>query len=117
MLLLSITLKETLTAFSTRPHGLRKIMYTDFKLGSPSLYKQRTEPSLAQRTFEKSNPFGDPDARHCLAFIDTEDRYLDSSYIWTEDATIVNRELGKHVRAAGKTVSRVRIKFNTSRHD
>jgi len=116
ILLFSIPLKGTLTAFSTRPHGLCKIMYTGFKLGSPSLYKQRAEPSLAQRAFEKSNPFDDPDARHCLAFIDTKDRYLDSSYIWTEDATIVDRELSKHVRAAGKTVSRVRIKFNTSRH-
>lgn len=101
-----------MAAFSTCPHGLRKIMYTDYKLGSPALYKQRAEPSLAQRTFEESNPFNDPDARNCLAYIDTEDRYLDSSYIWTEDATVIDRELSKHVRAAGKVVSRARTNLS-----
>ena len=92
-------------AFSTRSHGLRKIMFTDLELGNKVQYKQRARPSFTQCFLDQGDPFDDPEAQNCMAFIDTENRYLDSSYVWTDEAADVQRELNKLVRAAGKTVS------------
>lgn len=80
-------------------------MFTDLELGNKVQYKQRSRPSFTQCFFDQSDPFGDPEAQNCMAFIDTENRYLDSSYIWTKEAAVVQRELNKLVTAAGKTVS------------
>jgi hypothetical protein len=91
-------------AFSTRSHGLRKIMLTDYKLG----VKRCSESSLARHAFDESNPFDDPEAQNCMAYIDAENRYLDSSYVWIKEAAIVDRELSKLVEAAGKKVRQSR---------
>ena len=58
-----------------------------------------------RRAFNESKPSGDPKTSNCLDFIETEDRYLGSSYIWTKNAIIANRELNQRVTAAGKKVS------------
>jgi len=102
---ITLTHNTKLAAFSTRSHGLRKIMFTDLELGNKVQYKQRSRPSFTQCSFDQSDPFGDPEAQNCMAFIDTENRYLDSSYIWTKEAAVVQCELNKLVTAAGKTVS------------
>jgi hypothetical protein len=52
-----------------------------------------------------------------MAFIDTENRYLDSSYIWTNEAAVVQRELNKLVTAAGKTVRHTCTTQITWTHD
>jgi hypothetical protein len=80
-------------------------MFTDLELNLFSQYKQRAKPSLTRCILDQSLPFDDPEAPNCMAFIDAEDRYLDSSYVWTKEATVVQRELNKLVKAAGKTVS------------
>lgn len=96
---------KNLAAFSTRSHGLRRIMFTDLELRLGLKYKQRAMPSLTRCILDRTVPFDDPEAQNCMAFIDTEDRYLDSSYVWTDEATVVQRELNKVVTAAGKKVS------------
>jgi len=77
-------------------------MVADYKLG----FKQCSETSPARRAFDESNPFNDPEAQNCMAHIDAENRYLDSSYVWMKDAAIVDRELSKLFKAAGKKVRR-----------
>lgn len=106
-----------LAAFSTRSHGLRKIMFTDLELGNKVQYKQRAKPSFTRCFLDQGDPFGDPEAQNCMAFIDTENRYLDSSYIWTNEAAVVQRELNKLVTAAGKTVRHTCTTQITWTHD
>lgn len=93
---------KNLAAFSTRSHGLRKIMFTDLELRLGLKYKQRFGPSFTRCILDRSVPFDDPEAQNCMAFIDADDRYLDSSYVWTDEAAVVNRELNKLVTATGK---------------
>lgn len=114
---ITLTHNKKLAAFSTRSHGLRKIMFTDLELGNKVQYKQRFRPSFTQCFLDQSDPFGDPEAQNCMAFIDTENRYLDSSYVWTEEAAVVQRELNKLVSVAGKTVSHACITLNGMIHD
>lgn len=102
---ITLTHSKILAAFSTRSHGLRKIMFTDLELRLGLKYKQRFGPSLTRCILDRSVPFDDPEAQNCMAFIDADDRYLDSSYVWTDEAAVVNRELNKLVTATGKTVS------------
>lgn len=108
---------KTLAAFSTRSHGLRKIMFTDLELGNKVQYKQRVKPSFTRCFLDQGDPFGDSEAQNCMAFIDTENRYLDSSYIWTNEAAVVQRELNKLVKAAGKTVRHTCTTQITWTHD
>ena len=114
---ITLTHNKKLAAFSTRSHGLRKIMFTDLELGNKVQYKQRARPSFTRCFLDQSDPFDDPEAQNCMAFIDTENRYLDSSYVWTDEAATVQRELNKLVTAAGKTVSHACTTLTTSMHD
>ena len=114
---ITLTHNKKLAAFSTRSHGLRKIMFTDLELWNKVQYKQRTGTSFTQCFLDQSNPFDDPEAQNGMAFIDTENNYLDSSYVWTDEAATVQRELNKLVTAAGKTVSHACTTLTTSIHD
>ena len=105
MLPIAPTFSKNLAAFSTRARGLRRIMFTDLELRLGLSYKQRARPSFTRCILDRTVPFDDPEAQNCMAFIDTEDRYLDSSYVWTNEAGVVQRELNKVVTAAGKEVS------------
>jgi hypothetical protein len=104
-------------AFSTRSHGLRKIMFTDLELWNKVQYKQRAGTSFTQCFLDQSDPFGDSEAQNGMAFIDTENNYLDSSYVWTDEAATVQRELNKLVTAAGKKVSHSHTTLTTLIHD
>jgi hypothetical protein len=114
---ITLTRNRKLAAFSTRSHGLRKIMFTDLELWNKVQYKKRSRHSFTQCFLDQSDPFDDLEAQNCMAFIDTKDRYLDSSYIWTDEAAVVQRELNKLVTAAGKTVSHACITPIISIHD
>jgi hypothetical protein len=114
---ITLTRNKILAAFSTRSHGLRKIMFTDLELGNKVQYKQRAKPSFTRCFIDQGDPFGDSEAQNCMAFIDTENRYLDSSYIWTNEAAVVQRELNKLVTAAGKTVRHTCTTQITWTHD
>lgn len=111
------TFSKNLSAFSTHSQGLRKIMFTDLDLRLGLKYEQRGTPSLTRCILDRNVPFDDPDAQNCMAFIDTEDRYLDSSYVWTGEASVVDRELNKLVQAAGKTVSHICTMPIEPKHD
>jgi hypothetical protein len=92
-------------------------MFADLELGNEVQYKQRAKPSFTRCFLDQGDPFGDSEAQNCMAFIDTENRYLDSSYIWTNEAAVVQRELNKLVKAAGKTASHACIIPIISIHD
>ena len=113
----TLTHDKKLAAFSTRSHGLRKIMFTDLELGNKVQYNQRAGTSFTQCFLDQSDPFGDSEAQNGMAFIDTENNYLDSSYVWTDEAATVQRELNKLVTASGKTVSHACTTLTASIYD
>ena len=92
-------------------------MFTDLELRLGLKYKQRARPSLTRCILDRTVPFDDPEAQNCMAFIDTEDRYLDSSYVWTDEAAVVQRELNKVVTAAGKKVNHTSTTLIEPKHD
>jgi hypothetical protein len=114
---------QTLAAFSTRYHGLRKSMLSDFELVSSALGRSRAGKPPLQRASADRTPFDGPEARNVIAFLGVGEGMGLGEKGWVPpmmmayNAVFVKRRLNHVVRTAGISVSHASTTPTTSRQD